>query len=614
MIASLALLLLAWSADTLEIGPGPDPSWRAALHMAAHRDLTFGSDLVFTYGPLGFLSAPEFWYGDTGTLALLYKALFRLGLGVVLFLAVRRSYGAAVGFVIAVVVAGTIQGGTTIAVMAFVALVLVLQRDRADRLSLMVAGAAGALAGVELLVKLSLGIELAALAAVFALAVPAKRMRHLGVAAGGMIAALLAGWAGMGQDWDALPEYAQHGALIASGYASAMSSEQSGLDWHYPAALLVLSIAIAGVLHTSRHLASRQRAGLIALLLVFAFLSFKQSFVRHDVGHAIIYFEALLGGFLALRWRPNRRAVGIVATAALLLVVIAVRTDLHGETVGRILDPVHRARSALDELSPLLSAAERREQESIGRFTVLLGDRVDPGTLALLKHHTVDVFPHETAVVWAAGLRWAPRPVFQSYSAYTQELDALNERAVSSGDAAERILMQNTEAIDGRFLSFDEPASTRAVLCRYVEVRATARWVVLRRGPNRCGGGRLVRSVRADWGEPVSVPTSPDRQTVVYVRIDGVEPGGLERLQALLFRPRTREIELDGTGYRLVPGTAGGGLILRAPVGVDLSRPYNLAPNAGTIKVLRGRKGGSGGQPLRFDFYAESIMPATRRR
>ena len=36
-----------------------DESWIAALHLAADRGLDFGTDIVFTYGPLGFLTVPR---------------------------------------------------------------------------------------------------------------------------------------------------------------------------------------------------------------------------------------------------------------------------------------------------------------------------------------------------------------------------------------------------------------------------------------------------------------------------------------------------------------------------------------------------------------------------
>ena len=43
--------------------------------MAHHFGITFGNHLIFTYGPLGFLSVPTLWYSDTGTIAVLYTLL-----------------------------------------------------------------------------------------------------------------------------------------------------------------------------------------------------------------------------------------------------------------------------------------------------------------------------------------------------------------------------------------------------------------------------------------------------------------------------------------------------------------------------------------------------------
>jgi len=41
------------SIDWLEIGL--DASWAFAISDAAHKQLIFGQDIIFTYGPLGYL-------------------------------------------------------------------------------------------------------------------------------------------------------------------------------------------------------------------------------------------------------------------------------------------------------------------------------------------------------------------------------------------------------------------------------------------------------------------------------------------------------------------------------------------------------------------------------
>ena len=45
-------------------------------------------------------------------------------------------------------------------------------------------------------------------------------------------------------------------------------------------------------------------------------------------------------------------------------------------------------------------------------------------------------------MVPANGWRWSPRPVFQSYSAYTPALDQLNASHLASRESADHILMQ----------------------------------------------------------------------------------------------------------------------------------------------------------------------------
>src|SRR5690349_5730933 len=42
---------------------GLDASWVQALHVAVEQRLAFGTDIVFTYGPLGFVHARMYWPG-----------------------------------------------------------------------------------------------------------------------------------------------------------------------------------------------------------------------------------------------------------------------------------------------------------------------------------------------------------------------------------------------------------------------------------------------------------------------------------------------------------------------------------------------------------------------
>src|SRR5689334_3408739 len=63
LLVATGATVLSWSATSTSVSIGPDPSWAAALHLAALDGLHFGSDLIFTYGPLGWLGYPAPIYG-----------------------------------------------------------------------------------------------------------------------------------------------------------------------------------------------------------------------------------------------------------------------------------------------------------------------------------------------------------------------------------------------------------------------------------------------------------------------------------------------------------------------------------------------------------------------
>jgi hypothetical protein len=229
----------------------------------------------------------------------------------------------------------------------------------------------------------------------------------------------------------------------------------------------------------------------------------------------------------------------------------------------------------------------------------------------------VAVEPWEIGAAWAYELDWQPLPVFQNYSAYTPALDRLNSEAVEDPDGPERILRDDTQVVvpefpgpdlDGRFPGWDPPEQARAVLCNFVPLYSDELWQVLGRVPDRCGPPRELGSISAAAGAAVTVP-APGPDEVVFVRIGGAGVGGLEWLQTFLFHAGSRHLVVNGTArYRLVPETAGDGLLMRAAAGVVEPGPFSPLPEATTIAVE------GGADQLTYDFYAMRVSPARAPR
>jgi len=87
----LGILLAALTWRVSFVAPlGMDPSWWAGVFMAAHRGMHFGTQLIFTYGPLGFLGLPWLWYDDLAVIAFVFQALLFIALSVSLVFVLRR--------------------------------------------------------------------------------------------------------------------------------------------------------------------------------------------------------------------------------------------------------------------------------------------------------------------------------------------------------------------------------------------------------------------------------------------------------------------------------------------------------------------------------------------
>src|SRR5438105_12198913 len=94
---AFALAWLAWPVSSLAHPKSfQTDSWPTALHLAAHRGFHWGSDIDYTYGPLGFLRFPLSYFTGTMRLSLIYTALAVFALSFSLLYALRGEYGTVV--------------------------------------------------------------------------------------------------------------------------------------------------------------------------------------------------------------------------------------------------------------------------------------------------------------------------------------------------------------------------------------------------------------------------------------------------------------------------------------------------------------------------------------
>jgi hypothetical protein len=91
--SALLVAFVTWEVPEIVPRTGFDNSWELALNLAAEHGLDYGRDVVFTYGPLGFLSQPLIVPALTGGAGFAYALVAQVVLAAVVLAATSRVYG-----------------------------------------------------------------------------------------------------------------------------------------------------------------------------------------------------------------------------------------------------------------------------------------------------------------------------------------------------------------------------------------------------------------------------------------------------------------------------------------------------------------------------------------
>ncbi len=558
--------------------------------MAADRGLDFGTQIVFSFGPLGFLDFPGAYMVDLGRLAFLWSALVHLSFCIAVLWASRRAFGLLVGLALTLF-AASMPSSDPVLIAAAVVCAAALLDEWSPRLRLAFALGAGALAGMQLLGSLRAGPVLVVMAVAVLLGLPERR-RLLPAFAASLLVSFLAFWFATGQGLGNIDDYALNTASVLSGYSASMVYVLPGRWWQFPGFALGIFTLVVLALLAGRRWDAPRRAALLVMVAAVAFLMFKHAVVRSSPGSAGVCLAALFAIGLALAPHVRRPlAVGAITILA-GLTYIGNQEGFSSVTF----DFQARAESFITQLKYMVKPGGLAEQQLAGREAMQAYYALTPRQLALLRSGSVHVASLETGAAYAYELDWDPLPVFQQYTAYTERLDKLNAAKLESSSAPDRILWENAPVVDPTFASvrpypgtidervpaWDSPAEMVQMFCRYRVENWDERWAVLRHGADRCGPERPLRSLNVAAGERVPLPPTR-RNEALLVRVDGLGIAGLERLRVFLFRGARRHALLDHHSWNVMPETAGDGLLLRIPAWADYPGHYALDADTRTI-------------------------------
>lgn len=435
-----------------------DSGWVWALNRAIHDGLVFGRDLVFTYGPLGFLSTR--YTGFVGAWPLLMGDVI-LAAGFFYFV-FRHAASSVPGLL--VVLASVILLRNAYYVQAlfslffiYTSLLFVAQKQTRPELVF------AALYSVMLFfVKVNYGIIVPVfLFAGIGLLIARRAWESITWL---IFSAVLFSSAILFIFHVSLPGYMHYGLSLIAGYEESMflpmdihSADYNAMVAFVAVAyLLALGYIVLLVRKNAFHVGHVFFVGFFALSV---FLAYKNGITRFDGPHVdqfMAFFPFLVVSAMVIsggQWpRVALLLPAIMAVVAFLgtcsrdssAVNVGERlwslVSVHGY-YGRLLKPSETsvpARFILDE--------EKRRRIATG---------------------TVDIIPHELYVAPANQLIYRGRPVCQSYSVYKPDLAALNTAFLLGAHAPERLLISGQVVDEGEYRGFYEPELHAAVTLNY---------------------------------------------------------------------------------------------------------------------------------------------------
>lgn len=544
--------------------PGLDSSWQMVLGYATAHGLQFGSDIVFTYGPLGYLMAATN-LGEHFGQHLAWQLGINLIFAVAIYLLGREFRGwRQVVFYIFFLGYGTAYLDSAHMIVILIMGLALTRENIVNRAWL--SGLIAAVLAVLGLVKFT-NLLLAGFAVVCVIGWLAWRRRwlHLLVVSGSFLLTFVGLWAALGQHLGNLLPYVRNSLEISSGYNAAMGVDESGTMF---VTGLTAALTLLSYLGLTLYRASDFPRALTVFLIAGAasFINWKHGFVRAD-GHVTAHFYLCLlyvctFPVLLQDNGPLRRLKGglLVACAVFCL------SGVWQNSLPWITNvPAFYNLRVMENLNTL-AVVQDLSRNARDQFHAVEKDQQLPATKLLVGEQSVDIIGNEQAYAFFNHLNYRPRPIFQSYSAYTERLARLNEAFMASPKAPQFVMLK-MQTIDNRLPSLDDSLVLRYLFHHYSYVTEERGFLVWKRKAADAALDKrdLLSARKIGFGELIPVPVAGDDEPV-WCEID-LRPSLLGRLRSFLYKPVSPNLLVaDGdnfrTVYRIIPGMMRAGFLL----------------------------------------------------
>jgi hypothetical protein len=498
-------------------GIGLDPSWKTALHEAHKYNYQFGKDIIFTFGPLGFIYTKEF-HPTTKNLSFATGLILALGFFFSFFLYFKsKIWIKTLAFLISLIYIYGVSFKLDSLIFIYLAVLGIYILENLTFIKSTYVAFLSIPLGILVLIKgtFLIGVVFLIFIVTFGF-LTIRSFKNAIILSLVPIFSLIFFWVLAGQSIINIPDYFMNILPIISGYSEAMNLVNGSI--YEPIFYLLTSIILL------YPLLKKIKANYLALLLLsgILFLAFKAGFSRHD-GHAVVAANSLLLlSFIIPNKSQLQNILGI--SIALIFWVFSLSNYKKFSPIKSINNLESIVKSSINAFvySDSLLIKYELKKEFIRKSSML-------PTL----NGTVDLYAFDLSGLFASENKWKPRPIFQSYCAYLPELAEKNANHLLSENAPDYIFF-NPQTIDERFPSLDDGASWPIILHNFEPFDWVAPYLILKKNNRNFNTHPeliLLDELTRPFYEKIKVPKGK-----VFAKIN-IEPSRIGKLVQLLWKP-----------------------------------------------------------------------------
>lgn len=535
------VFIQAFRVPVLPIGAGLDASFPYILNLGASSGAKFGTDIIYTYGPLGFLLVLE----DVGRNLLagfVFWSITYLAFAVVIVhFVLRHTQGVrtVLGLSLAAAVSTVIDADRLFS--CFVILLL-FEGYHEPRYRRLIIASCGIIAAIGLLMKVTIGIGCLGATLASSL-VPFNSIREIThrvtIALTSSVATLCTTWVLINGTINGMGAYFYNSLQMSAGYTASMSLSRpdEGVSLAIFLVAMTLLAIYASVLPRWRNLHS------LAIIVPSIAIAWKHGVVRYDESHVfalviILSFSTFCVLISHLTERPDRKSKPgsshplaycgqVVSISAAVSVIALTATALKIENIKL---PAQLA-GGIKPLSNFIRYSEYRQRLRHISDSELAGHRIGPDQLKSIGRQTVDIYSYELGFVAAnAQSNWRLKPIFQHFNAFTDHLDRINADFLNGPTAPAFLIMHHPNdsiaGVDGRHQLFDDPLAFLQIIRHYrttfVETDATKPQIGLleRTDANqRSNDPIILKSEKVRWNSTIPLPAISE-PAILRVKVD----------------------------------------------------------------------------------------------